>query len=180
VSLPPRGIPPPFTFSNSSIVRARALISFIFAIILLFLIVILTVFSLVAQTLFVLIDDAKLRRFSSDSKKFLHFFSNLYGQTPALWPNRGNRFKKCPKAHVTECPDPSVSRLKPSSPGSTVRENCAVIGWRIEKTQILFGFLLAYSYLCNMTTKNLYTTIGLLTRKTLVIKQLPPQFVKIG
>ena len=54
-------------------------------------------------------DDAKLRRFSSDSKKFHGFFSNLCGQTPDLWPNRGNRFKNCPKAHVTECPDPSVS-----------------------------------------------------------------------
>ena len=47
----------------------------------------------------------------------------------------------------------------------------------LEKTQKIFGFLLAYSYLCNMTTKNLYMTIGLLTCKTLVLKQIcPPQF----
>ncbi len=95
VSLPPRGIPiPPFTFSNSSIVRARALISFIFAIILLFLIVILTVF-----------DDAKLRRFSSDSKKFHGFFSKLYGQSPDLWTNRRNPFKICPKEQINDARD---------------------------------------------------------------------------
>ena len=110
VSLPPRGIPiPPFTFSNSSIVRARALISFIFVIILLLLNCYTYFLSLVAQTLFVLIDSAKLRRFSSDSKKYPGFFSNLCGQTPALWPNRGICCENCPEANDTECPDPSVS-----------------------------------------------------------------------
>ena len=87
---------PPFTNSNSSIVKARALISFIFVIILLLLNCYTYFLSLVAQTLFVLIDNAKLRRFSSDSKKFPGFFSNLCGQSPDSWPNRVNRFKKCP------------------------------------------------------------------------------------
>ena len=41
-------------------------------------------------------DNAKLRRFSSDSKKNLGFFSNLYGQERDIWTNRGNRPQNCP------------------------------------------------------------------------------------
>jgi hypothetical protein len=41
-----------------------------------------------------LFDIAKLRCFSSDSKKNRGFFSNLYGQTPCFWTNRGNQTKK--------------------------------------------------------------------------------------
>ena len=37
-----------------------------------------------------------LRRFSSDSKKNPGFFSNLYGQMPHLWTNRGKKPKSCP------------------------------------------------------------------------------------
>ena len=48
----------------------------------------------------------------------------------------------------------------------------------LEKTQILFGFLLAYSYLCNMRTKNLYINIGLSVRKALIFNVLPPPICK--
>ena len=54
-------------------------------------------FILSLRPLFCLVDDAKVRRLFSDSKKFQGFFSNLSGQTPDFWPNRRNRFKNCPK-----------------------------------------------------------------------------------
>ena len=50
-----------------------------------------------------LFDDAKLRRFPAVSKKFLRFFSKLYGQSPDLWTNRGNPSKTCPKRVLTRC-----------------------------------------------------------------------------
>ena len=43
-----------------------------------------------------LFDSAKLRRFSSDSKKKRRFFSYLCGQTPHLWTYWGNRPQSCP------------------------------------------------------------------------------------
>ena len=49
--------------------------------------------------LFSLISSAKLRRFSSDSKKNLKFFSNLCGQTNNLWTNRRKEPKSCPKGY---------------------------------------------------------------------------------
>ena len=47
-----------------------------------------------------LFDNAKLWCFSSDSKKKLRFFSNLYGQTPHFRTNSGNRLKSCPKCYL--------------------------------------------------------------------------------
>ena len=46
------------------------------------------------------ISIAKLRRFFSDSKKNLRFFSNLYGQTPHFRTNGENRPKSCPKGYL--------------------------------------------------------------------------------
>ena len=51
----------------------------------------------VAQMLFVLIDDAKLRRFSAHSKLFLSFFLKSIGQGLRLWTNRRNDVDSCPK-----------------------------------------------------------------------------------
>jgi len=53
----------------------------------------------VTMSLF-LFDNAKLRRFSSDSKKNREFFSNLYGQVPHFRTNSGNRPKSCPKSYL--------------------------------------------------------------------------------
>lgn len=76
---------------------------------------------------------------------------------------------------VTNCPGPNV----------TFCSICTISGYaedrlhleNTKKNEIFFGILLDLHYLCNMTTKNLYTTIGLLTCKTLVfIQNYPPQF----
>jgi len=40
------------------------------------------------RLLLLLISDAKLRRFYTDSKKKRQIFFNLYGQTTRLWTNR--------------------------------------------------------------------------------------------
>ena len=69
---------PPFTFSNSSFFRVRALSSsFFFTMILEFLIVKLIVFFSFHSDVVFSDDDAKLRRFFSISKKFPDFFSHL-------------------------------------------------------------------------------------------------------
>lgn len=49
------------------------------------------------RLLLLLISDAKIRRFYTDSKKKRQIFFNLYGQTNDLWTNRGNNHKRCPK-----------------------------------------------------------------------------------
>ena len=70
--------------------------------------------------------------------------------------------------------------------GVRILRDCHKLSWpqcdtdtieNTKKNEIFFGILLDLHYLCNMTTKNLYTTIGLLTCKTLVfIQNYPPQF----
>ena len=56
----------------------------------------------VAQMSFVLIDDAKLRRFSAHSKLFRSFFIKSIGQGPRLWTNRRNDVDYCPKEGFME------------------------------------------------------------------------------
>ena len=55
------------------------------------------VYTLLLSLSFVSFDNAKIWRFSADSKKNLEFFSNLCGQTNDLWTNRRNRSESCPK-----------------------------------------------------------------------------------
>ena len=57
----------------------------------------------VAQMSFVLIDDAKLRRFSAHSKLFLSFFLKSIGQGARLWTNRRNDVDSCPKEGFWRC-----------------------------------------------------------------------------
>ena len=57
-----------------------------------------------------LFDTAKVGCFSADSKNNLRIFSNLYGQTPHRWTNRGNRPKSCPKGGEIDWTKTEVSR----------------------------------------------------------------------
>ena len=87
--------------TNEKTMAATALMSTFFA--LKFFVVIVLKFNVYTLLLFVslfLFDNAKLWCFSSDSKKKLRFFSNLYGQTPHFRTNSGNRLKSCPKCYL--------------------------------------------------------------------------------
>ena len=60
-------------------------------------------FILSLRPLFCLVDDAKVRRLLSDSKKSHGFFSNLSGQRPKFWPNRQKCSGFCPKPQKKFC-----------------------------------------------------------------------------